>query len=104
MGKKNNLSKFRLAISNYVKCVAHVAAFTTSIQKSFVGHWSFGKIKYYCVVVQLNRAMVCGLYLQAIWKCLKPWSKVPARETREEAEAEIEIEQLYCMYNIPRIR
>ena len=26
-----------------------------------------------------------------------------ARETREEAEAEIEIEQLYCMYNIPRI-
>lgn len=24
-----------------------------------------------------------------------------ARETREEAEAEIEIEQLYCMYNIP---
>ena len=26
-----------------------------------------------------------------------------ARETREEAEAEIKIEQLYCMYNIPRI-
>ncbi|SKZ45776.1 Uncharacterised protein [Mycobacteroides abscessus subsp. abscessus] len=26
--------------------------------------------------MQLNRAMVCGLYLQAIWKCLKPWSKV----------------------------
>ena len=26
-----------------------------------------------------------------------------ARETREEAEAEIEHEQLYCMYNIPRI-
>jgi ADP-ribose pyrophosphatase YjhB (NUDIX family) len=26
-----------------------------------------------------------------------------ARETREEAEAEIAIEQLYCMYNIPRI-
>jgi len=26
-----------------------------------------------------------------------------ARETREEAEAEIHIEQLYCMYNIPRI-
>lgn len=26
-----------------------------------------------------------------------------ARETREEAEAEVEIEQLYCMYNIPRI-
>lgn len=26
-----------------------------------------------------------------------------ARETFEEAEAEIEIEQLYCMYNIPRI-
>ena len=26
-----------------------------------------------------------------------------ARETREEAEAEIDIEQLYCMYNIPRI-
>ncbi|MFW1875199.1 NUDIX domain-containing protein, partial [Acinetobacter baumannii] len=25
-----------------------------------------------------------------------------ARETREEAEAETEIEQLYCMYNIPR--
>ena len=24
-------------------------------------------------------------------------------KTREEAEAEIEIEQLYCMYNIPRI-
>lgn len=26
-----------------------------------------------------------------------------ARETREEAEANIEIQQLYCMYNIPRI-
>jgi len=26
-----------------------------------------------------------------------------ARETHEEAEAEIQIEQLYCMYNIPRI-
>ena len=26
-----------------------------------------------------------------------------ARETREEAEAEVEIQQLYCMYNIPRI-
>lgn len=26
-----------------------------------------------------------------------------ARETREEAEAEVTIEQLYCMYNIPRI-
>ena len=26
-----------------------------------------------------------------------------ARETREEAEAEVDIEQLYCMYNIPRI-
>ncbi|MFT4020983.1 MAG: NUDIX hydrolase [Acinetobacter sp.] len=26
-----------------------------------------------------------------------------ARETQEEAEAEIEIESLYCMYNIPRI-
>ncbi len=26
-----------------------------------------------------------------------------ARETREESEAEVEIEQLYCMYNIPRI-
>ncbi|SPL70070.1 NADH pyrophosphatase [Acinetobacter stercoris] len=26
-----------------------------------------------------------------------------ARETREEAEAEIQIEQLYCMYDIPRI-
>lgn len=26
-----------------------------------------------------------------------------ARETREEAEAEVSIEQLYCMYNIPRI-
>ncbi len=26
-----------------------------------------------------------------------------ARETREEAEAEVNIEQLYCMYNIPRI-
>jgi ADP-ribose pyrophosphatase YjhB (NUDIX family) len=26
-----------------------------------------------------------------------------ARETREEAEAEVHIEQLYCMYNIPRI-
>ncbi len=26
-----------------------------------------------------------------------------ARETREEAEAEIHIEQLYCIYNIPRI-
>ena len=26
-----------------------------------------------------------------------------ARETREEALAEIEIDQLYCMYNIPRI-
>lgn len=26
-----------------------------------------------------------------------------ARETMEEAEAEVEIKQLYCMYNIPRI-
>jgi ADP-ribose pyrophosphatase YjhB (NUDIX family) len=26
-----------------------------------------------------------------------------ARETREESEAEVDIEQLYCMYNIPRI-
>jgi ADP-ribose pyrophosphatase YjhB (NUDIX family) len=26
-----------------------------------------------------------------------------ARETREEAEAEVHIQQLYCMYNIPRI-
>ena len=26
-----------------------------------------------------------------------------ARETREEAEAEVDIEHLYCMYNIPRI-
>lgn len=26
-----------------------------------------------------------------------------ARETHEEAEAQVEIEQLYCMYNIPRI-
>lgn len=26
-----------------------------------------------------------------------------ARETREEAQAEVDIEQLYCMYNIPRI-
>ncbi|AOA57336.1 NUDIX hydrolase [Acinetobacter larvae] len=26
-----------------------------------------------------------------------------ARETREEAAAEIDIQQLYCMYNIPRI-
>ncbi|OTG89180.1 NUDIX hydrolase [Acinetobacter sp. ANC 3813] len=26
-----------------------------------------------------------------------------ARETREEAEAEVQIQQLYCMYNIPRI-
>lgn len=26
-----------------------------------------------------------------------------ARETREEALAEVDIEQLYCMYNIPRI-
>lgn len=26
-----------------------------------------------------------------------------ARETWEEAEAKVEIEQLYCMYNIPRI-
>lgn len=26
-----------------------------------------------------------------------------ARETREEAEAEVNIQQLYCMYNIPRI-
>ncbi len=25
------------------------------------------------------------------------------RETREEAEADVDIEQLYCMYNIPRI-
>lgn len=26
-----------------------------------------------------------------------------ARETREEVEAEVNIQQLYCMYNIPRI-
>lgn len=60
-----------------------------------------------------NKVLLCRRAIEpryGLWtlpagymELLETMEQGAARETREEAEAEVEIEQLYCMYNIPRI-
>ena len=99
----------------------------TTIEKIPLGDHKVRKVCTHCGTIHyVNPKVICGAL--ALWdnkvllcrRAIEPryglWTlpagymelfetmeQGAARETREESEAEIEIEQLYCMYNIPRI-
>ena len=99
----------------------------TTIEKIPLGDRKVRKVRTNCGTIHyVNPKVICGAL--AVWenkvllcrRAIEPryglWTlpagymelfetmeQGAARETREEAEAEVEIEQLYCMYNIPRI-
>lgn len=99
----------------------------TTIEKIPLGDHQVRKVCTHCGTIHyVNPKVICGAL--ALWenkvllcrRAIEPryglWTlpagymelfetmeQGAARETREESEAEIEIEQLYCMYNIPRI-
>ncbi|HJF27599.1 MAG TPA: NUDIX hydrolase, partial [Acinetobacter lwoffii] len=76
-------------------------------------HYINPKIICGALVVWENKVLLCRRAIEpryGLWtlpagymELFETMEQGAARETREEAEAEIEIEQLYCMYNIPRI-
>ncbi len=76
-------------------------------------HYVNPKVICGALVVWENKVLLCRRAIEpryGLWtlpagymEMFETMEQGAARETREEAEAEIEIEQLYCMYNIPRI-
>lgn len=76
-------------------------------------HYVNPKVICGALVVWDNKVLLCRRAIEpryGLWtlpagymELFETMEQGAARETREEAEAEIEIEQLYCMYNIPRI-
>lgn len=76
-------------------------------------HYVNPKVICGALVVWENKVLLCRRAIEpryGLWtlpagymEMFETMEQGSARETREEAEAEIEIEQLYCMYNIPRI-
>ncbi len=79
------------------------------------GHIHYENPKVICgaLAVWENKVLLCRRAIEpryGLWtlpagymELFETMEQGAARETREEAEAEIDIEQLYCMYNIPRI-
>lgn len=82
---------------------------------SSCGHIHYVNPKVICgaLVLEQNKVLLCRRAIEpryGLWtlpagymELFETMEQGAARETREEAEAEVEIEQLYCMYNIPRI-
>lgn len=76
-------------------------------------HYVNPKVICGALVVWENKVLLCRRAIEpryGLWtlpagymEMFETMEQASARETREEAEAEIEIEQLYCLYNIPRI-
>ena len=76
-------------------------------------HYENPKVICGALVLWENKVLLCRRAIEpryGLWtlpagymELFETMEQGAARETREEAEAEIEIEQLYCMYNIPRI-
>ena len=76
-------------------------------------HYVNPKVICGALVVWENKVLLCRRAIEpryGLWtlpagymEMFETMEQGSARETREEAEAEIEIEQLYCLYNIPRI-
>lgn len=76
-------------------------------------HYINPKVICGALVVWENKVLMCRRAIEpryGLWtlpagymELFETMEQGAARETREEAEAEVEIEQLYCMYNIPRI-
>lgn len=79
------------------------------------GHIHYENPKLICgaLAVWDNKVLLCRRAIEpryGLWtlpagymELFETMEEGAARETREEAEAEIDIEHLYCMYNIPRI-
>ena len=79
------------------------------------GHIHYDNPKIICGALAIwdNKVLLCRRSIEpryGLWtlpagfmELFETMQQGAARETREEAEAEIEVEQLYCMYNIPRI-
>lgn len=79
------------------------------------GHIHYVNPKVICGALALwdNKVLLCRRAIEpryGLWtlpagymELFETMEQGAARETREEAQAEVEIEQLYCMYNIPRI-
>ena len=76
-------------------------------------HYVNPKVICGALVIHDNQVLLCRRAIEpryGLWtlpagymELFETMEQGAARETREEAEAEVEIEQLYCMYNIPRI-
>ena len=76
-------------------------------------HYVNPKVICGALVLDQNKVLLCRRAIEpryGLWtlpagymELFETMEQGAARETREEAEAEVEIEQLYCMYNIPRI-
>ncbi|MFC4951573.1 NUDIX hydrolase [Acinetobacter puyangensis] len=76
-------------------------------------HYVNPKVICGALVVWENKVLLCRRAIEpryGLWtlpagymELFETMQEGAARETREEAEAEVDIEQLYCMYNIPRI-
>ncbi len=79
------------------------------------GHIHYENPKLICGALAIweNKVLLCRRAIEpryGLWtlpagymELFETMEQGAARETREEAEAEIDIEHLYCMYNIPRI-
>ncbi|KAF7276535.1 hypothetical protein GWI33_010108 [Rhynchophorus ferrugineus] len=76
-------------------------------------HYVNPKVICGALVIWENKVLLCRRAIEpryGLWtlpagymELLETMAEGAARETREEAEANIDIEQLYCMYDIPRI-
>lgn len=76
-------------------------------------HYENPKVICGALVLWENKVLLCRRAIEpryGLWtlpagymELFETMEQGAARETREEAEAEIKIEQLYCTYNIPRI-
>ncbi|EPF70753.1 NUDIX hydrolase [Acinetobacter rudis] len=76
-------------------------------------HYVNPKVICGALVLHQNKVLLCRRAIEpryGLWtlpagymELFETMEQGAARETQEEAEAEVAIEQLYCMYNIPRI-
>lgn len=76
-------------------------------------HYVNPKVICGAIAIWENKVLLCRRAIEpryGLWtlpagymELLETMEEGAARETWEEAEAKVEIEQLYCMYNIPRI-
>lgn len=76
-------------------------------------HYENPKVICGALVLWQNKVLLCRRAIEpryGLWtlpagymELFETMEQGAARETREEAEAEIDIQQLYCTYNIPRI-